>query len=81
MAQALLVSRFQKPRPEVTMDLKRRAENRARPRVSSFFSVFLDLYMNRTEAVAHLTISSQNHGDTETNPEIHTCVSHNGTGR
>jgi hypothetical protein len=60
VAQALLVSRFQKARAQVTMDLKRRAENRTRARVPRFFFVFSGLYMNRMDGITHPFISAQN---------------------
>ena len=65
----------------MTMDLKGRAENRTRSRVSSFFFLSLGRYMNRTEVLAHLTISTRNHWDADTNREINMSVSHNSTAR
>ena len=60
VAKALLVSRFQKPRPKVTMDLDGRPENRTRPRVSSLFFLFASVDVNRLDSIVHLTISTQN---------------------
>ena len=65
VAKALLVSRFQKPRPKVTMNFKCGAENRACARVSSIFFVFANVDVNRLDSavhltIVHLTISTQN---------------------
>lgn len=65
VAKALLISRFQETRTELAMNLKRRAENWTRPRVPRFFFVFPGRYVNRMKAVAHRTISTQNHSKRE----------------
>lgn len=70
VAKALLVSRFQETGAEMAMNLKRRPKNRTCPRVSMLFFVLPGLDMNRMDVLAHLTISSQNQWDKDTNREI-----------
>jgi hypothetical protein len=70
MAKTLLVSRFQKPRTKVPMNLNRRPDNRTRPRVPRLFALFPRRYMNRMESFAHRTISSRNQGNAEKNDQV-----------
>ena len=46
VAKALRVSRFQKTRAEMAMDLKHGPKNRARPRVPRMVSGFVGIYVN-----------------------------------
>jgi hypothetical protein len=79
VAQALLVSRFQKAGAEITMDLDGGTKNRTRARIPTFFLVLPGFYVNRSDALAHLTISSQILLGHEENHEIRRLAFYNGT--
>jgi hypothetical protein len=61
VTKAFFVTRFQKTWAEVAMDFNGGTKNRTRPQVTRLLPRFGGLYVNRMEALAHTTISSQNY--------------------
>jgi hypothetical protein len=70
VAEAFLISRFQKTWAEEAMDFNGGTKNRTRPRIPILFLVFPGSYVNWSEALAHLIISSQNHLGHEEKPGV-----------